>query len=48
MTTTSTSKAIATTRLVIGGGPGGQAAAIRVQELGIPTGLAEGRHRGGT
>ena len=37
-----------TTLLVIGGGPGGYAAAIRAGQLGIPTVLVEGADLGGT
>jgi dihydrolipoamide dehydrogenase len=41
-------RAITTTLLVIGGGPGGYVAAIRAGQLGIPTILVEGEHLGGT
>jgi dihydrolipoamide dehydrogenase len=39
---------LATTLLVIGGGPGGYVAAIRAAQLGIPTTLVEGEYLGGT
>jgi dihydrolipoamide dehydrogenase len=39
---------LATTLLVIGGGPGGYVAAIRAGQLGIPTILIEGEFLGGT
>src|SRR5438128_9715650 len=39
---------IATTLLIIGGGPGGYVAAIRAGQLGIRTVLVEGAQLGGT
>src|SRR5215471_13814127 len=39
---------LATTLLVVGGGPGGYVAAIRAGQLGIPTILVEGEYLGGT
>ena len=39
---------LATTLLVIGGGPGGYVAAIRAAQLGVPTMLVEGEYLGGT
>lgn len=39
---------LATTLLVIGGGPGGYVAAIRAAQLGVPTTLVEGEYLGGT
>ncbi len=39
---------IATTLLVVGGGPGGYVAAIRAGQLGVPTTLVEGEYLGGT
>jgi dihydrolipoamide dehydrogenase len=39
---------VATTLLVIGGGPGGYVAAIRAAQLGVPTTLVEGEYLGGT
>src|SRR3546814_3387995 len=41
-------KAQSTTRLIIGGGPGGYVAAIRAAQLGIATTLVEGDQLGGT
>src|SRR5262249_48660135 len=39
---------LATTLLVIGGGPGGYVAAIRAAQLGVATTLIEGEYLGGT